>query len=65
MVSFGGIARKLFGSANERRVRAFLPNVAEINPLEEGMRALTDENWRTRRLSSASSLPMEGRSTIF
>src|ERR1700710_1274859 len=43
MVSFGGIARKLFGSANERRVRAFLPNVAEINPLEEGLRALTDE----------------------
>jgi preprotein translocase subunit SecA len=43
MVSFGGIARKLFGSANERRVRAFAPNVAAINPLEEGLRALTDE----------------------
>jgi preprotein translocase subunit SecA len=43
MVSFGGIARKLFGSANERRVRAFLPNVAAINPLEESLRALTDE----------------------
>ncbi|TCR89808.1 preprotein translocase subunit SecA [Rhizobium sp. BK376] len=43
MVSFGGIARKLFGSANDRRVRSFQPNVAEINALEESMRALSDE----------------------
>jgi preprotein translocase subunit SecA len=43
MVSFGGIARKLFGSANDRRVRSFQPNVTEINALEESMRALSDE----------------------
>lgn len=43
MVSFGGIARKLFGSANDRRVRSFQPNVAAINSIEEKTKALTDE----------------------
>jgi len=43
MVSFGGIARKLFGSSNDRRVRAFNPNVAAINALEDDMRKLSDE----------------------
>ncbi|MDE1991603.1 MAG: preprotein translocase subunit SecA [Rhizobiaceae bacterium] len=43
MVSLGGIARKLFGSSNDRRVRSFQPNVAAINALEEQMRALSDE----------------------
>ncbi|MBB3612037.1 preprotein translocase subunit SecA [Rhizobium sp. BK602] len=43
MVSLGGIARKLFGSSNDRRVKSFQPNVAAINALEEQMRALSDE----------------------
>lgn len=43
MVSFGGIARKLFGSANDRRVRSFTPNVAAINAIEEKTKALSDE----------------------
>ncbi|OCJ11176.1 preprotein translocase subunit SecA [Rhizobium sp. AC44/96] len=43
MVSFGGIARKIFGSANDRRVRSFQPNVAAINAIEEKTRALSDE----------------------
>lgn len=43
MVSFGGIARKLFGSANDRRVRSFQPKVAAINSIEEKTKALTDE----------------------
>ncbi|MDM9649522.1 preprotein translocase subunit SecA [Rhizobium sp. S163] len=43
MVSFGGIARKLFGSANDRRVRSFQPNVAAINAIEEKTKALSDE----------------------
>ncbi len=43
MVSLGGLARKLFGSANERRVRSYQPKVAAINALEESMKALTDE----------------------
>ncbi|WP_283196049.1 preprotein translocase subunit SecA [Rhizobium sp. AN80A] len=43
MVSFGGIARKIFGSANDRRVRSFTPNVASINAIEEKTKALSDE----------------------
>ncbi|AVA23149.1 preprotein translocase subunit SecA [Rhizobium sp. CB3171] len=43
MVSIGGIARKLFGSSNDRRVKSFQPNVVAINALEEKMRALSDE----------------------
>ncbi len=43
MVSFGGIARKIFGSANDRRVRSFQPNVADINAIEEKTKALSDE----------------------
>ncbi|CCM77479.1 preprotein translocase subunit SecA [Rhizobium mesoamericanum] len=43
MVSFGGIARKIFGSANDRRVRSFQPNVAAINAIEEKTKALSDE----------------------
>jgi len=43
MVSFGGIARKLFGSANERRVRGYKPMLEKINAIEEATKALTDE----------------------
>ncbi|WP_411905714.1 preprotein translocase subunit SecA [Rhizobium mayense] len=43
MVSLGGIARKLFGSSNDRRVKSFQPKVAAINALEPEMRALSDE----------------------
>ncbi|MFK0166829.1 preprotein translocase subunit SecA [Rhizobium sp. NPDC090279] len=43
MVSLGGIARKLFGSSNDRRVKSFQPQVAAINALEQEMRALSDE----------------------
>lgn len=42
MVSLGGLARKIFGSSNERRVRSYHPNVAAIGALEEKMKALSD-----------------------
>nr|WP_295468296.1 preprotein translocase subunit SecA [Mesorhizobium sp.] len=48
MVSLGGIARKIFGSANDRRVKAARPRVEQINALEEQMRALSDEQLRAR-----------------
>ena len=31
---FAGLARKLFGSANDRRVKSYRPRVDEINALE-------------------------------
>lgn len=43
MVSLGGLARKLFGSANDRRVRSYKGRVDAINALETEMEALSDE----------------------
>lgn len=43
MVSLGGLARKLFGSSNERRVRSYKDRVNAINALEAETKALTDE----------------------
>ena len=36
----GAVARKLFGSANDRRIRAYQPQVAAINALEAELAAL-------------------------
>ncbi|MEP1205731.1 MAG: preprotein translocase subunit SecA [Rhizobiaceae bacterium] len=43
MISFGGIARKFFGSENERLVKKYRPAVEAINALEPEMEALSDE----------------------
>ncbi len=42
MVSLGGIARKLFGSSNDRRIKSYRPDVAAIGALEDSMKALSD-----------------------
>jgi len=44
----GAVARKLFGSANERRIRSYQPRVAAINALEAEVAALTDDELRAR-----------------
>jgi preprotein translocase subunit SecA len=44
----GAVARKLFGSANERRIRSYQPRVAAINALEEEVAALSDEALKAR-----------------
>jgi preprotein translocase subunit SecA len=44
----GAVARKLFGSANDRRVRTYQPRVAAINALEKEIEALSDEQIRAR-----------------
>jgi preprotein translocase subunit SecA len=44
----GAVARKLFGSSNERRIRAYRPRVDEINALEKEVAALSDEALRAR-----------------
>jgi preprotein translocase subunit SecA len=48
MVSFGGLARKIFGSSNDRRVKSTRPKVEQINELEAEMQALSDEQLRDR-----------------
>src|SRR4030081_761470 len=42
------LARKLFGSSNERRSKAYMPRVAEINALEGELEGLSDEALRAR-----------------
>ena len=44
----GAVARKLFGSANERRIRSYLPRVREINELEKELESLSDDALKAR-----------------
>src|SRR5216110_3271954 len=44
----GVIARKLFGSSNERRIKSYLPRVPAINALEPKLESLSDEALRAR-----------------
>src|ERR1700758_3989118 len=44
----GAVARKLFGSSNDRRIRAYRPRVDEINAMEKELEALSDEALRAR-----------------
>lgn len=48
MVSLGGLARKVFGSSNDRRVKATRPRVEAINAMENEMRALSDAELQAR-----------------
>jgi preprotein translocase subunit SecA len=44
----GAVARKLFGSANDRRVRKYQPRVDAINKLEKELEQLSDDALRAR-----------------
>src|SRR5690349_19138010 len=44
----GAVARKLFGSSNDRRIRKYQPRVDEINALEPELKALSDDALRAR-----------------
>ncbi|CAG0998581.1 Protein translocase subunit SecA [Rhizobiaceae bacterium] len=48
MVSLGGLARKIFGSSNDRRIRSMRPRVEAINALENEVAALSDAELRAR-----------------
>ncbi|HKD30874.1 MAG TPA: preprotein translocase subunit SecA, partial [Xanthobacteraceae bacterium] len=45
---FGAVARKIFGSANERRIRAYRPRVDAMNSLENELEQLSDDALRAR-----------------
>jgi len=45
---FGALARRLFGSANDRYVKSLGPLVEQINELEPALEALSDEALRAR-----------------
>ncbi len=44
----GAVARKLFGSANDRRIRGYQPRVNAINALEKELEALSDDALKAR-----------------
>ncbi|WP_137133707.1 preprotein translocase subunit SecA [Rhizobium sp. FKY42] len=56
MVSLGAIARKFFGSANDRRVRGYRSSVEAISALEEKMKALTDEQLAAKSVEFRQEL---------
>jgi preprotein translocase subunit SecA len=45
---FGAVARKLFGSANDRRIRSYHARVDAINAIEPEIEKLSDEELRAR-----------------
>src|SRR5215211_11525 len=44
----GALARKLFGSANERQIKGYRPRVEAINALEKELEKLSDDALRAR-----------------
>ena len=52
----GVVARKLFGSANDRRIRSYQPRVAAINALEKELEGLSDDELRARTAAFKSQV---------
>ena len=48
MLSFGALAAKVFGSANDRRIKSYRPKVDPINDLEPEIEKLSDAELRAR-----------------
>lgn len=48
MLGIGSIAKKVFGSANDRKVKAARPLVAKINALEPDFQALSDDGLKAK-----------------
>ena len=48
MLGLANLGRKVFGSANDRRVKRYAPMVEAINDLESEIEALSDDELRRR-----------------
>ncbi|MBO6758275.1 MAG: preprotein translocase subunit SecA [Roseibium sp.] len=48
MAGLGALARKIFGSSNDRKVKSFRSKVNQINALESDLETLSDEDLRGR-----------------
>ncbi|HEY0235633.1 MAG TPA: preprotein translocase subunit SecA, partial [Afipia sp.] len=59
----GALARKLFGSANERRIKAYQSRVDAINALEPQIAALSDEELKARTAEFKKQLA-DGKTTL-
>ena len=62
MASLGALARRIFGSSNDRRIKNYRSRVDSINALEPGIAALSDSDLRAKtaefrtRLQAGESL---------
>ncbi|MFC7048010.1 preprotein translocase subunit SecA [Emcibacter nanhaiensis] len=62
MLGMGKVARKIFGSSNDRFIKSLKPRIEAINALEEGLSALSDEELKAKtaefraRLDDGASL---------
>jgi preprotein translocase subunit SecA len=52
----GALARKFFGSANDRRIKAYQPRVDAINALEPEIASLSDEALKARTIEFRKEL---------
>ena len=59
----GALARKIFGSANERRIKAYQSRVDAINALEAEIAALSDEALKARTTEFKKQLA-DGKTTL-
>src|SRR5829696_6238043 len=48
LLMFGSLAKKIFGSVNERRLKSYRPKVAAINAMEAELATFSDEELRAR-----------------
>src|SRR5882724_13362769 len=60
---FDSFFRKLFGSANERRIRGYRPRVDAINALEPELAKLSDDALRARTDEFRKQLA-DGKTTL-
>ena len=44
----GALAKKIFGTANDRRLKTYAPKVKAINSLEPQLETLSDDQLRDR-----------------
>ncbi|MEL6681708.1 MAG: preprotein translocase subunit SecA [Pseudomonadota bacterium] len=61
MLGIGTIAKKVFGTANDRKVKAVRPLVAQINALEPEFEALSDEDIK-QKTEDLATRAMKGES---
>nr|WP_278375265.1 preprotein translocase subunit SecA [Brucella anthropi] len=56
MVSFGGFARKIFGSSNDRRVKTLRQRANQITAIEKNYENLTDEQLQAKTAEFRAAL---------
>ncbi len=56
MVSFGGLARKIFGSSNDRQVKSLRARAEQITALEKNYEGITDEELQAKTAEFRAAL---------